>query len=114
MIYIVSQHNAHDALQAIPNLTWWAFMSDAKKEANRLANLNASPFYIYSFEQQDCVEPVEPLKTYRISFERIDREYITATGTDVADAIAKARSGYPSDVWECYDVAEIKEGENEA
>ena len=109
MIYIVSQHNAHDALHAIPNLTWWAFMSDAKKEAERLANLNARPFYIYSFEQQDCVEPVEPLKTYRISFERIDREYITATGTDVADAIAKARSGYPADVWECYDVTEIEE-----
>ena len=108
MIYIVSEYNAHDALTAIPNLTWWAFMSDAKKEANRLANLNAKPFYIYSFEQQDCVEPVEPLKTYRLAFERVERDYLDVTGTDLEDAIQIARAKYPSDVWDFYNAEEVK------
>jgi len=100
MIYIVSEYNAHDALTAIPNLTWWAFMSDAKKEANRLANLNARPFYIYSFEQQDCIEPEESTKTFRLEFNRLKADQIDVKATDLSEAIKIARASFPNNEWD--------------
>jgi hypothetical protein len=103
MIYIVSPLDQTETAQNAKNYTWYAYFSDAKTKAQHFANVNERPFYIYSFEQCDCIEPKEPepLKTYKLTFSKVDKTDMTIKAQNLEEAVklgaAKVGKG-----WELY------------
>jgi len=103
MIYIVSADDQTETLRNAGEYGWEAYFSDAKLKAQTLANVNEKPFYIYSFEQCDCIEPKETQeeKTFELTFGKVDKTNMTVKAGTLEEAIEKARNkiGYE---WELY------------
>lgn len=87
MIFYVSPYETRDAIQAAPISRWFAYLSDAKVEAQRLAHMSKEPQFVYKFEQCDCVEPILPQKTYRMRYSKIENQYITVLAADISEAV---------------------------
>lgn len=87
MIFYVSPHETRDAIQAAPISRWFAFYSDAKAEAQKLANMSSKPHFVYKFEQHDCIDPILPQKTYRMRYSKVENQYITVTAADISEAV---------------------------
>jgi len=110
MIYIVSADDQTETLRTAGEYGWEAYFSDAKSKAQTLATVNEKPFYIYGFEQCDCVEPAETesQKTYRLKFDRLERKEVTVTATDLNQAIKIGKKQIGDD-WDFYIADEITE-----
>jgi len=111
MIYIVSPLNQTETAQNAKNYTWYAYFSDAKAQAQHFANVNEKPFYIYSFEQCDCIEPKETQeeKTFELMFGKVDKTNMIVKAKTLEDAIEKARAkiGYEWELYTGYAVTDV-------
>lgn len=108
MIYVVSAKTLTETLPIISACEQFKTYENAKTYAERITNLWGNPVFIYSFGQEDCIEPKLPEKQFRFSFAKTELEYLTVTGIDILDATKKARAIYPKDSWELYETEEVE------
>lgn len=100
MIYVVSAKTLTETLPIVSACRQFKKFSDAKEYAKRLTDLWGNPVYVYSFGQEDCIEPKTPTQKFRLTFSKIKSTEIEVDAVDLREAIDIARKIYPKDLYE--------------
>ena len=106
MLYYISKHGLDTGYFFNHSSTFPTFM-DAEIAAQKLADEDGVPVYIYSVEQQDCIEPRLPDVLYDVEFTKTDRKTIQVHARSRDEAIEIGLKICPE--WDFYNVYETQE-----
>ena len=106
MLYYISKYglNTHNWVTAGEPFSTF---TDAKIAAQKLAEVQVVPVYIYSVEQQDCIEPQLPEILYDVELVKSDRKTIQVHAKTCDEAVKIGLKICPD--WDFYAVYETEE-----